>query len=68
MAEKRKFKLHYAGQEFELSNGDLLDGVDLGSPGTLKVNLGNGDWLTIAVGPGIPIAITEKAVRPMQVF
>lgn len=68
MTEKTKFKLHYGGQEFDVPNGDLLDDVDMGTPGTVTVDLGNGGWLTFAVGPGVPIAIVAKVGRPTRVY
>lgn len=68
MADEKKFTLHYGGKEFAVPRGDLLDEVDLESPGTLKVNLGDGGWLTIAVGPGVPIAIAETVVQPTYVY
>ncbi len=46
MADEKKFTLHYGGKEFAVPRGDLLDEVDLESPGTLKVNLGDGGWRT----------------------
>lgn len=60
------WKLRYAGEEFALeeSDGDPLDDYD-GKAGTLKLNLGHDKWLTITVGPGIPIAVT-KTPRPPQ--
>lgn len=68
MAEKRKFTLHYGGQEFDLpeSQTDVLDNYR-GEAGTVKMNLGNGSWLTIALGPGIPIALSERETRPTTV-
>lgn len=51
-------KLHYAGKEFSLpdNRADVLADYT-GEAGTIKINLGEGKWLELAVGPGIPIAV-----------
>jgi hypothetical protein len=68
MADKKKLVLHYGGATFDLpeSQHDALK--DLGDEmGTLKLNLGEGKWLTIVHGPGIPIALAESVERPARV-
>jgi len=58
----KRYVLHYGGEKFNLRDKGLLDDYDGGS-GTISVHLENGDWITIAVGDGIPIAIVEQTVR-----
>lgn len=59
-------KLHYGGETFSLpdKHAGLLDDYN-GEPGTIKVNLGDGKWLQLAVGPGIPVLI--ESVKPGHV-
>lgn len=56
-----KYTLHSGGETFDLGDSDrgLLNEWE-GETGTVMVNLDNGRWLTAAVGPGIPIAITRE--------
>lgn len=63
---KKNYTLHYGGETFNLGedHGNLLDEYR-GGAGTIKLNLGSRGWLTIAVGPGIPIAVTERDVKPV---
>jgi hypothetical protein len=72
MAEKAKksYTLHYGGKKFDLGDDDrgILDSYDGSSSGTIKVNLDNGNWLTLVIGPGIPIALTETPVHGAQVW
>lgn len=57
--------LHYGNQTFDCSayDGNPLDKYD-GAAGTMKLNLGAGRWLTVVVGPGIPIAVLEEPAVP----
>ncbi|MGD8168549.1 hypothetical protein ACEXOS_015110 [Herbiconiux sp. P16] len=64
--EKKRYVLYYGGQKFPLRNKGLLDGYEGGS-GTLKVHLETGDWITITVGDGIPVAVVEETVKPAKV-
>ena len=68
MDTKKKYTLHYGGETFDLgdSHGDLLDEYR-GEAGTIKLNLGARGRLTIAIGPGIPIALTERDVKAGRV-
>ena len=63
MGDKMKYLLHYGGDVFELPERqkDVLDEIGDGT-GTIKLNLGDGDWLTLVTGPGIPIALEERVV------
>jgi hypothetical protein len=56
--------LHYGGVEYELPDDtdDPLAQWD-GGTGTITVDLGAGRQVTIAVGPGIPVAY-EVRPRP----
>jgi len=63
MAESEdRWILHYGGQDFDITEygGDPLREYDGTSSGTLQMNLGSKGWLTIALGPGIPIAVTRR--------
>lgn len=57
----KRYTLIYGGREFDLGDSDyeILDKPHE-TPGSIKMNLGDRGWLTIAVGPAIPIAIIEK--------
>lgn len=55
--------VHYNGEKFRLDR-DPFGGHDLSEPGTFKVHLGDGRWLTFATGPGIPIVVEESPKQP----
>lgn len=69
MSDKKRYTLHYGGETFDLGDSDrgLLDEYD-GTPGVIRLNLDSKGWLTLALGPGIPIAIEEKPVRPARMI
>jgi hypothetical protein len=58
MAAKERAVLHYGGETFDIpaKQADMLSGYR-GEKGSITLNLGDGKWLTLAIGPGIPIAI-----------
>jgi len=57
---KSRFMLHYGGQQFEVNDDEVLDGIAGDTTvGTIKFRLADDRWLTIATGPGIPVAIEE---------
>lgn len=60
MSDKR-YTLLYDGQEIQLGERDpgVFDGYD-GQPGVLRLDLGDDVFLTLAVGPGIPLAVYES--------
>lgn len=63
------YTLHYGGQKFNLpeSQKGVLDEWE-GGEGIIKLNLDNGTWLTIVVGPGIPIALVESEGEVAHVY
>lgn len=63
----KKVTLFYAGQAFNLpeSQADILRGRG-DETGTVKLDLGDGTWLTVVLGPGIPAALIEEPVRPAR--
>lgn len=61
MSDEKTVTLFYAGKEFKLpgNQAELLDSFG-SETGTARLNMGDGKWLTIVVGPGIPAAIIES--------
>ncbi|MFL2001448.1 hypothetical protein [Microbacterium sp. A1-JK] len=66
--DEKTVRLHYGGEVYALpeSQADFLDEYS-GEAGLIKLNLGAGKWLTIAVGPGIPVLIEESPRRAARV-
>ena len=60
MAEK--FILHYAGEKFPFDHDPLAE-YALHEPQTIKLDRGNGKYVTITTGPGIPVMVQNLGER-----
>lgn len=56
-----KYHVYYAGEKF-IFDKDPFESEDFTEPGSLKVRQSNGNFVTFALGPGIPIVVKE--VKP----
>jgi hypothetical protein len=64
--------LHYGNAEIELTADEVrsLTASDspIYEPGLISLNLTNGGWIHLVVGPGIPIWIDDRAGAEPQAY